>query len=316
VTIIGESAGAVSVIALCAAPATKGLVHRAVACSPGKLVADPAPDVVGIFAKMRKCTREQAIEYLQTAPMQELLAIQKRKGKGLGPHEVFNTPLLPDRIEKLISSRGADAVPLIAGYATHEGESLEHILKLETGFPSLLLKLVLYIVSRTIARHAADGRQNVPRYLKRLKKLTGSIGFGSRFHDLVWTDVFRRASMDYAEATTAVGSRGYVYVMDIPTRIADKVMHSSHCVDLPLTFNVWDDPEHTVPVFAEHPGAPALAHRWVAMLGHFARTGEPGDALGAWPVYEPSQRNSMRVTGDGCRLEQDVDGEYRREVWT
>ncbi|MES2489151.1 MAG: carboxylesterase family protein [Pseudomonadota bacterium] len=315
VTIIGESAGAVSVIALCSAPAAKGLVHRAVACSPGNLVADPPPDVVGVVAKMRRCSRAQAIEFLQSASTEEIFALQKRKGKGVAPAEVVGTPLLPDRIENLIRNRGADAVPLIAGFATNEGESLDYILKLETRLPWPLLNLVQHIAARMMARLPANGTPNVPGYLKRLMKATGNRGFGSVFNDLVWTDVFRRASMEYTEATTAAGSRGYLYVIDVPTRIADGLLRSSHCVDLPLTFNIWDDPQHTVPAFAEHPNAPALARQWVAMIGNFVRTGEPGNALGRWPVYEPTRRASMRVTGDGCGLEYDVDAKYREQIW-
>ena len=315
VTIIGESAGAVSVIALCAAPAAKGLLHRAVACSPGNLVTDPPPDVVGVVAKMRRFSRAQAIEFLQSASTEEIFALQKRKGKSVTPAEVVGTPLLPDRIENLISNRGKDAVPLIAGFATHEGESLDYILKLETKLPWPLLNLVQHIAARMMARLPANGTPNVPGYLKRLKKVTGNRGFGSIFNDLVWTDVFRRASMEYTEATTTAGSRGYLYVIDVPTRIADGLLRSSHCVDLPLTFNIWDDPQHTVPAFAEHPNAPALARQWVAMLSHFIRTGEPGNALGRWPVYEPTRRASMRVTGDGCGLEYDVDAKYREQIW-
>ena len=37
--------------------------------------------------------------------------------------------------------------------------------------------------------------------------------------------------------------------------------------------------------------APELERRWVAMLGHFARHGEPGDSLGEWPRYESEQRS-------------------------
>lgn len=313
VTIIGESAGAVSVVALCAAPAAKGLVHRAVACSPGKPVGDAPRDMAAIVAKLRRCTRAQAIDYLVTAPMSELIKLQKRKA--LGPSIVMGTPLLPGKLEDLIRDRGANAVPLIAGYATHEGEALDYILKLDTKLPWPLLNLVQHIVARKMAGHAAAGAQQVPAYVKRLKKLTGNRGFGAEFNDLVWTDVFRRASLEYTEATSVAGSRGYVYVIDIPTRIAGCLMRSTHCVDLALTFNVWDDPEHLVPAFAEHPNAPALARRWVAMLGHFARTGEPGDALGAWPVYEPTRRASMRVAGEGCHLEFNVDAGYREQVW-
>jgi para-nitrobenzyl esterase len=315
VTIIGESAGAVGIVALCAAPAAKGLVHRAVACSAGNLIGDPLPDVVGNVAKFRRCTRAQAIDYLLNTPADKLLALQKRKGWAMTPGLCVGTALLPGRIEELIRDRGANAVPLIAGYATHEGDSLDYILKLGSGLPRPVLDLVQHLVARKMAALPADGKAKVPAYLKRLKKATGCRGFGAVFNDLVWTDVFRRASMEYTEATSATGSKGYLYVIDVPTRIGKGLLRSSHCVDLALSFNVWDDPEHTVPAFAEHPGAPALGRRWVAMLGHFARTGTPGDALGQWPAYESASRTSMRVEGDGCRLESDVDAQYREQVW-
>ena len=82
VTIIGESAGAVSVGALCAAPQAEGLVHRAVACSPGYPTTDPSTDVAGAVAKLRRRGREEAVAWLQSAPAAELLAIKKRNRGG------------------------------------------------------------------------------------------------------------------------------------------------------------------------------------------------------------------------------------------
>jgi carboxylesterase type B len=70
-----------------------------------------------------------------------------------------------------------------------------------------------------------------------------------------------------------------------------------------------------VPEFTDHPDAAALARRWVHMLSHFARHGEPGDALGQWPVYDAARRSSLRVSCEGCRLEHDVDSIFRQKVW-
>ncbi|MES2684244.1 MAG: carboxylesterase family protein [Pseudomonadota bacterium] len=314
VTIIGESAGAVSVAALCAAPEAEGLVHRAVACSTGYLVQEPSNDVVGTMAAKRRMSRAEAIRYLQAAPASELIAMQKR-GSNLSPIPVTATPLLPGSMEALIGARGASAVPLIAGYATHEGVSMELIFKQATGWPSFLISLVGTLVARKIAMHAARGRANVKAYLRRLTRATGTPGVGSAFNDLVWTDGFRRGAVEYAEATVAAGSRAYIYVMDIPMFFAGKQIPSSHGIDLALTFNVGDDPEHTVPAFADHPGAAAQARQWVAMLGHFARHGEPGPALGDWPVYEAKRRSSMWLAGDHCRIEQDAEKLFREKVW-
>jgi para-nitrobenzyl esterase len=314
VTIIGESAGAVSVGALCAAPSAEGLVHRAVACSPGYPIADPSTDVVGTIAKLRRCSREQAVDYLRRASVEDLIRIQKR-GNAVAPTPVSGTPLLPGPPEDLIRARGAKAVPLIAGYATHEGLMLDIAVKAKIGLPPPLSNIACHMVARAIAQHAAKGRTNVPAYLKRLKKATGSIGFGGRFNDHVWTDGFRRAATEYCEETSRAGSRGYLYLIDVPMRFWGKRIASSHGIDLPLTFDIWDDPAHTVPEFADHPRASALARRWVHMLGHFARHGEPGGALGHWPAYEPVRRSSLRVSCEACRLEHDVDSVFRQKVW-
>jgi para-nitrobenzyl esterase len=314
VTIIGESAGAVSVGALCLAPKADGLVHRAVACSPGYLITDPSIDVVGAIASLRRRSRDEAVEYLRQAPAEELIAIQKR-GAAIVPTPVSNTPLLPGSPEDLIRARGPKAVPFIAGYATHEGLLLDIVLTKKAGYPPPLSTVLCHLVARMIAQHAAKGRANVPAYLRRLKKATASIGFGGRFNDLVWTDGFRRAATEYCEETSRAGSRGHLYIVDIPMRIFGRRIGSSHGIDLPLTFNIWDDPEHTVPEFTDHPAASALARRWVQMLGHFARHGEPGDALGEWAAYESGQRSSLRVSCEGCRVEHDTDGLFRRQVW-
>lgn len=314
VTIIGESAGALSVAALCAAPKAQGLVHRAVACSTAYLIPEASVDVVGVIAKARRKTREEAVSYLKTVAADELMAFQKR-GKQLSPTPVSTTTLLPDRMENLIQARGPQAVPLIAGYATHEGLSLELMLKKATRIPWPIFELLCHLISRGIAMHGAKGRANVTGYLRRLKKATGNIGFGSAFNDLVWTDGFRRGAIEYAEATAQAGGRAWVYSMDIPMRFAGKTIPSSHGVDLALTFNVGDDPEHTVPELVAHPNANALARRWVTMLGHFARHGEPGSTLGEWPAYEPEKRSSMRVNGDGYSVLHDEERLFREQVW-
>lgn len=314
VTIVGESAGAVSVAALCAAPQAEGLVHRAVACSTGYMIPEASTDVVGVIAKSMRKSREDALAWLKTASSEDLIGLQKR-GKQLTPTPVASTPLLPGLMEDLIRKRGPKAVPLIAGYATHEGVSLELMVKAATGLPLPIIRIIAHLASKGIAMHGAKGRANAKAYLRRLKKATGSLGFGSGFNDLVWTDGFRRGAIDYAQATTQAGGRAWIYSMDIPMRFGGKSIPSSHGIDLALTFNPGDDPEHTVPAFADHPQATALARRWTAMLGHFARHGEPGVALGVWPSYEPVRRASLRVAGEGCVVQDDAEALFRREVW-
>ena len=314
VTIIGESAGAVSVAALCSAPKAEGLVHRAVACSTGYMIPEASRDVIDTMAKLRRKSREETLAYLKDVSAEELIGWQKR-GKQLSPTPVSGTTLLPGDMAELIQARGAKAVPLIAGFATHEGVSLELMVKAATGLPRLVISVIATFAAHGIAMHAAGGKANVKDYLRRLKKATGNIGFGSAFSDLVWTDGFRRGAVDYVAATTRAGGKGWVYTMDIPMRVAGQSIASSHGIDLALTFNVSDDPQHSVPRFADHPKAPELERRWVAMLGHFARHGEPGPALGDWPAHEAKNRSSMLVSCEGCSVQQDAERLYREQVW-
>ena len=235
VTIIGESAGAVSVGALCAAPTAEGLVHRAVACSPGYPIADPSTDVVGTIARLQRCSREQAVEYLRRASVEDLIDIQKR-GKAVAPTPVSATPLLPRPPEDLIRARGAKAVPLIAGYATHEGSMLDIAIRKKMGFfLPYPRSSATWSRGRSPTRRQGPGKG--PAYLRRLKQATDSVGFGGRFNDLVWTDGFRRAATEYCEETSRAGSGGYLYVMDLPMRFWGRRIGSSHGIDS-VTFNI------------------------------------------------------------------------------
>ena len=175
--------------------------------------------------------------------------------------------------------------------------------------------MVCHLVARTVAQHAAKGRAKVPAYLKRLKEATGSVGFGGRFNDLVWTDGFRRAATEYCEETSRAGSGGYLYVIDVPMRFWGKRIPSSHGIDVPLTFNIWDDPAHrcrSLPTIRKPPRWPAGGYKcWAtshAMASRARRwvTGRPTKGSGA-------RRCGCRVIG--CRLEHDVDSIFRQTVW-
>jgi carboxylesterase type B len=92
---------------------------------------------------------------------------------------------------------------------------------------------------------------------------------------------------------------------------------STHCVDLPFTFNWFADPAHDpAGDFPAHDDAnAALAVRWVAMLASYARTGDPGVSLGEWPRYTLEDRTTWLVAADRTAPVRDLDREYRLEVW-
>ncbi|MGW0590539.1 carboxylesterase family protein [Streptosporangium sp. NPDC002607] len=313
VTVMGESAGATSALALCASPAAAGLFHRAMSNSGGSPATEPpAVDRVAEIARIKKIGPEDVLDFLLSAPTGELLQMSMDNMR-LAPSAVCGTALLPGPVPALIRDRGAGAVPLVAGFAAHEGDSLDFLIG-EAGLRGPMGFLARHLIARAVAATNAGGRSGLRGYLRRLRG-THRAWVGARFNDLVWTDLYRRGAVENALATTGAGSRGYVYVLDVPCRIGERRMRSTHGVDLSLTFNPWADPDAEGGGLADHPDAPALANRWVAMLARFARTGDPSGPLGDWPVYDARTRPTLVIAPGESRIEYDLDPEYRTSVW-
>ena len=308
VTILGESAGAASVLALCATQRARGLFHRAVACSPPHFSHEPRPDLLAGIAKKRRISREQARSWVLTAPAEALVEQGFSGGSPLtsmGP--VFDRPAAAG-----IAEQGASAPPLLVGFTSHEGDFFL------SGMTSWRFRgphgwLLLTLAARSMYAACAGSRADARSYVRRLKRHHRARG--RERLGLLFTELFRRASIASALATTPAGSRGYLYELDVPCARDGQRMRSAHTADLELTFNSFADPDAWPYSFLDFPAAPALAARWVEMLGTFARTGDPGGSLGAWPPYDESDRRSLLVTPDRGTVQRDRDGEHRRAVW-
>lgn len=315
VTIIGESAGGTSVIALCGSPIARGLFHRAVACSPAQFSRDPRPDLLGLIAKQKKLSREKAREWVVTAPIEEIIAVGRKRG--LNPPQTCTGPLASRPKHEEILDRGADAPPLITGFASHEGDFFYLAMASMTPkwMKGPLAKRVLGMLLKPIARFAAGSSAELAGYERRLKRFH-KVGMGKDYFDYVWTDLFRRGAITCSLATTQAGSKGYLYEIDLPCGFFGIPMRSTHTVDIALTFNAYSDLQSWGGFnILNSLKAPEIAEKWVAMLAQFARTGDPSGPLGEWPVYDTASRHSILVSEKGTEIVQDRDGEIRRKVW-
>ena len=107
VTIIGESAGAASVLALCGSERARGLFHRAVACSPPHMPHQPRADLLARIARKRRLTREAARDWVLNAPAEELGAM----GFAGGAVMTSTGPVLRQPVTAEIAERGSAAPP-------------------------------------------------------------------------------------------------------------------------------------------------------------------------------------------------------------
>ena len=309
VTIVGESAGAAAVLALCGISRTRGLFHRAVAASPPFFAHEPRPDLLASVAKKRRTSRDRAREWVLSAPAEELAALGFCDVSPM----LTTGPVLCAPIEVEIAARGADAVPVITGFTSHEGD---FFLSALTGwrFRGPLGQVVLRLIARSMHAASAGSAAAAPGYIRRLRAHYG-VG-GRSFVEHLFRDIFRRSSITAALATTDAGSRGYLYELDVPCRFNGVPLRSAHTADIPLTFNTFNDPEAWIGyAFLDFDAAPQLAQQWVAMLARFCRDGDPAGPLGPWPAYDAAERRSLLVTTTGGEVQADRDGDHRRAVW-
>lgn len=304
VTIFGQSAGGTSVTALCASSEAQGLFHRAIANSPAFMWPENSNYLPGMAAKL-KLSPAQAHAYLSSATPEKLLQLG---GENFYPF--IDGDVVRAKPEHAMQS--ASQVPLMAGFAAHDGQFLEHLYRAR-GMWFWRRRLQLGLIAKYIATLVAGSAADRKTYLKRLfawKKPSN----GSELSDLVWTDVHRRASMIHCEAVTKAGGRAWHYRFDVPCVFGRKTVPATHCVDIPFMFNWLAGNRHGLWV-ARNPDNVRLGAAWLDAISRFVRTGSlEGSALGEWPEYG-TQRRSRIVDAASARIIDDLDGEYRSSIW-
>ena len=305
ITVLGESAGATSVLALLASPEARPLIHGGVSCSPAFLATAP-PDNEAIATALG-IPVDEVPGYLLSAPPDELLEISSRTVL----QAWVDGEVIPRQPHEVIAALQSGAVPLVAGFAPHEGQFMNTDMTAQ-GLPPAVIGMVAHGVA-VLNAGTADA---VPGYLARLADHHQHRD-ELELSDLVWTDLFRRSSIDAVSATAGAGAGAWHYSFDVPCTVDGKPLQSTHCVDLPFTFNWFADPEHRMGdwVVFNEPNQ-SLSRRWVAALTAFARTGDPSGPIGEWPSYDEASRSTLVVTNEGTSVVSDIDSEYRTAIWT
>ncbi|MFD3539096.1 carboxylesterase/lipase family protein [Streptomyces sp. NPDC058662] len=279
VTVFGESAGAISVGALLAAPRAEGLFARAVLQS-GAPEALPRDRVRAVVRRMASLLRTRATAEAFTAtPLPDLLAAQgavlRRSGPLLGG-PAFGLVTDPDTlpVDPLDALAGPDPasgdVPLLMGWTAQE----YRLWLAPTGGMRLLERLGPMAVALARRRGGKD-RADVRALRAALPGAGPADLAGQLLTDRLLRDPLRRLAGARRSAPS------HLYEFGWPSGVPG--LGACHALELGFVFDTLDVPEAT---WLAGPDAPkALAREmhgaWVA----FAAGGDPG-----WEPWRPGDR--------------------------
>lgn len=296
VTVFGESAGAMSVASLLAAPAAKGLFRRAILQSGAAnayLTADQAAETTRDYCSRLGVT----VAALLDVPAEQLLAAQGSiaaeafadldaslctgRGAGLRLAPVQDGVVLPTAPLDAIAAGSAAGIDILIGTNTEEW----NLFMAFDQRPPEDARLVELLGHLSLTGNGADVlalyRQTFPKLVDRSLKV-------KMLTDCVFTAPAHRL----AASASGAGSNVWQYVFSWPSPAMAGIFGACHALELPFVFGTTDLPGMTLFLGPEPPIS--LSHAMMDAWISFARTGDPNHAgLPAWPPFDPVELSTI-----------------------
>jgi para-nitrobenzyl esterase len=303
VTLMGESAGAISVAAVMTSPRAAGRFHRAVAQSgAGRRLpsAGKAAEMADRLLTRLGLDRRRAGDLFHL-PTEQLLSAQvavsvdvRRVDIGAGFQPWIDGDVLTRQMVEGLAAGSAAGVPFLAGTTEHE-MNLWRVLHptLRTLDEEGLAARVQWLVGEAAGDLIAAYRAARPD--------AGPV----ELWQAIWTD--REFRIPSLRATDAQAGRSatYSYLFTWPSPAPG--IGACHGLDLPFVFGTLDS--KGADAFAgSGPAAEALAARMQDAWLAFAHTGDPG-----WPPYDLTTRPTM-LFGDKSEVVDDPMS-AERQAW-
>ncbi len=303
VTIFGESAGGMSVGTLLAAPAARGLFHKAIpqsgACHTGAARERANRNAEKIMKKLGASTAEAM---LALTPAQLLTGIMLPDGKtpdpefGMAYQPVIDGTIMPKTAFDVFSDGASSDIAIMIGSTLDEWKLFA---PMDRGAAKLDRAGLAARCSRRMAPDVADAL--IGSYEKARASRGASTAAPEIFSALETDRVFRIPALRLAEVHSQRRSSIYNYLFTWPSPAAGGMLGSCHALELGFVFGT-----NHLPGMPQFAGTGPVVERlgtemqdaWLA----FARAGDPScERLGAWPQYDASRRATM-ILGEKSRL--------------
>ncbi|WP_269245310.1 carboxylesterase/lipase family protein [Rhizobium sp. AG207R] len=291
ITVSGQSAGALSIALLLAAPGQDALFNRSIIMSAPLGLDLPNLDVAERIGEeyMRALGLESGDRRgIEAQPIERLMAAQLEVAKAHVPPPGDLTPaFLPVIDGNLISMQARDALQggVAAGRAIMIGTTREEMTSFYLGNEALA-KIADEVATVAFRRRfGADAESAMRR--ARARRVPGTAL--ALLTDLMTDEVFVGSSLSVAQAQAKSGHSAYVYRFDWQSPTPN--IQACHCIELPFLFANFDT-WRVAPMLAgaDRNELADLSRIFQGALVAFARSGKPeASDLPAWPVYGTRQ---------------------------
>ena len=315
VTIFGESAGGMSVMALLSMPLAAGLFHKAIAQSgPGHnfLTPQQASEWLATPMLQRLGNDPEDAAALRRATPAELLAALPGFSQNVGSGDpqlmnqwarpVVDGNVLPVWPEEALRQGHAAGVPLLAGVTRDEVNILSD--------PALTDEVLPTLVQSRLPDHA-DGQALLAAY-KEARQARGAPTTAAALltaissHRTMWVPTTRALEAQRPHAPV------FHYVFDWMSPAADGTAGATHGIDVAFPFGTHAAVPAAGDFFGRGPAANALADAVMAAWSAFAHRGDPSaDGFGDWPQYETQTRPTMMIGANARVAQAPFDAERR-----
>lgn len=313
VTVMGESAGAISIGTLLAMPAAVGLFHRAILDSGAAPLSPPSREDATEVAKSVIAELGVSVDQLADVPFDRLLAAQDKLGKqrGLGAFAPYvDGVTLPRPAAEVVRQGAAAGIPVLAGSNRDEWNLFEVLLGETTiePFKAPMRGKLGPLLDRLLAVYRAQhpGPLDTPALMERCELRA--------WVDLIGDLVFRIPAIRLAESQSFHGTAAYMYRFDWTSPAFGGRLGAAHAIELMFVWDRLDLP--AAPILLGHDLAVAqpLATRVHATWAQFIKTGDPnGAGLPLWPRYDAERRATMLINADSNVV--DDPGGIARALW-
>jgi para-nitrobenzyl esterase len=315
VTIMGESAGSMSIACLLTMPAARGLYHKAILESGVGTTTMPlekAAEVGRLFLKVTGISSDD-VEALHALTVEQLLATEiELRRRMANPWElmritvtapVMDGEVIPQMPTHAIAEGVAKDIPMIIGSNLDEWKLflIGEPNKEKVDRAQIVERLGRVIPSRYV-------EEIVERYYQ-ARSQRGDDTSPLEILSAISTDVmFRIPALQMVEAQQKHNPAVFNYLFTYKSPVFGGILGACHALEIDFVFATHDDQ-----FCGAGPEADKLSETIQDAWTSFARTGNPScAALGAWAVYGDGRMTMILNTQ--CRLEP-APYEEERQAW-